>query len=238
MIEQTRDDVYYYYDSHPTEEDLMGESRPHASLIHYLVEVLTWLFREQACAIYENFNFFQTADEHEYPLAPDIAVIKGVTRGPIRSWRVGVHGPAPDVIFEIASEKTWERDLAEKPAAYSEMGVQEYYAYDPNEPSLYESRREGQQLFGWRRDPSTGLLRRLSLQPEGTLWSPHLASFLVPDGAYLRLYDRSRLLRLTEAEAEAEARRAAVRLAEAEAEKARTFAEKLRSLGIDPEQLI
>ena len=238
MIEQTRDDIYYYYDSHPTEEDLMGESRPHASLIHYLVEVLTWLFREQACAIYENFNFFQTADEHEYPLAPDIAVIKGVTRGPIRSWRVGVHGPAPDVIFEIASEKTWERDLAEKPAAYSEMGVQEYYAYDPNEPSLYESRREGQQLFGWRRDPSTGLLRRLSLQPEGTLWSPHLASFLVPDGAYLRLYDRSGLLRLTEAEAEAEARRAAVRLAEAEAEKARTFAEKLRSLGIDPEQLI
>src|SRR6266446_8175282 len=92
MVEQTRDNIDYYYDSHPTEEDLMGESRPHASLIHYLVEVLTWLFRNQACAIYENFNFFQTPDEHEYPLAPDIALIKGVTRGPIRSWRVGVHG--------------------------------------------------------------------------------------------------------------------------------------------------
>jgi Uma2 family endonuclease len=224
MIEQTRDNIDYYYDSHPTEEDLMGESRPHASLIHYLVEVLTWLFRNQACAIYENFNFFQTPDEHEYPLAPDIALIKGITQGPIRSWRVGVHGPAPHVVFEVASEKTWGRDLAEKPAAYSEMGVQEYYAYDPYEPLLFESRREGQRLFGWQRDPSTGLLRALSLRPDGTLWSPHLGSFLVPDGAYLHLYDRSGRLLLTEAEAEAE--------------KARTFAEKLRSLGVDPEQLL
>jgi hypothetical protein len=95
-------------------------------------------------------------------------------------------------------------------------------------------------------------MRALEYRPDGSLWSPRLESFLVPDGAYLRLYDRQGQLRLTEAEAEAEARRAAIRLAEAEAEarraamrlaeaeaeKARTFAEKLRSLGIDPEQLI
>jgi len=238
MIEQTRDDIDYYYDSHPTEEDLMGESWLNAELVDYLKSVVVWLFREQVCAIYKNFNFYQTTAKDEHPLAPDLAIIKGVTRGPIRSWRVGVHGPAPQVVFEIASEKTWVRDLTEKPAAYSELGVEEYYAYDPNDPPLFESRREGQQLFGWRRDPSTGLLRKLSLRSDGTLWSPRLDSFLVPYGAYLRLYDRSWQLRLTEAEAEVEARRAAMRLAEAEAEKARTFADKLHSLGIDPEQLI
>ena len=72
MIERTNNDVevvYYYYDSHPTEEDLMGESRPHRVLVAYLRQVLEWLFRHQACEIYENFNFFQTTDEHEYPLA-------------------------------------------------------------------------------------------------------------------------------------------------------------------------
>jgi regulator of protease activity HflC (stomatin/prohibitin superfamily) len=67
----------------------------------------------------------------------------------------------------------------------------------------------------------------------------------VPDGPYLRLYDRQGHLRLTQgevdryrAEAEAQARRFAERRAEAEAEKARIFAEKLRSLGMDPEQLL
>jgi hypothetical protein len=51
------------------------------------------------------------------------------------------------------------------------------------------------------------------------------------NGRYLRLFDRFGNLRLTRADAEAEARKA-------EAEKARIFAEKLRSLGIDPDQLL
>lgn len=259
MIEQTRDDVEYYYDSHPTEEDLMAESWLHAELVDYLKSVLVWLFREQVCTIYTNFNFYRTAMEDEHPLAPDVAVIKGATHGPIRSWRVGTHGPSPQVAFEIASEETWNRDLTEKPTAYNELGVQEYYAYDPNDPPLSASRRERQRLFGWQCDRSTGRLLSLSLRSDGTLWSPHLDSFLVPDGAYLRLYDSFWRLRPTEAEAEAEARGTAMRLAESEsaakrramrlaeveayradieAEKARTYAEKLRSLGIDPEQLI
>jgi Uma2 family endonuclease len=227
MIERTNNDVevvHYYYDSHPTEEDLMGESLPHAELVDYLKHVLKWLFRNQVCAIYENFNFYHTADEHEHPLAPDLAVIKGVTNRQERSWRIGVHGPAPQVVFEIASEETWKRDLQEKPAQYAAMGVQEYYAYDPYKTPLALSRRMGGRLFGWQRDGRTGQMRRLSLRSDGSLWSPHLESFLVPDTAFLRLYDSVGNLRLTKDEAEAE--------------RNRIFAEKLRSLGIDPEQLL
>ena len=262
MIERTKNDVeevYYYYDSHPTEEDLMGESRPHAALVEYLKHVLQWLFRNQACAIYENFNFFQTADEHEYPLAPDVALIKGVTQSPDISWRVGVHGPAPQVVFEIASPKTWARDLEEKPAQYAAMGVQEYYAYDPYKTPLPLSRRRGGRLFGWQLDKDTGLMQKMSPGTGGRLWSRHLDSLLVPDDSYLRLYDRHGNLRLTQgeadryraeaeaqarqaaerrAEAEAQARQAAERRAEAEAEKVRQIAEKLRALGMDPDHLI
>jgi hypothetical protein len=78
---------------------------------------------------------------------------------------------------------------------------------------------------------------------DGSLWSQELASFLLPDGQLLRLADRNRQRRLTEAEAraqqleveaaarweEAAARQAAERRAEA-------LAEKLRSLGVDPDQ--
>jgi Uma2 family endonuclease len=253
MIEHTSDEVaYYYYDSHPTEEDLMGGSRPHAALVEYLKQVLEWLFRHQACAIYEHFNFFQTSDEYEYPLAPDVALIKGVTQSPDISWRVGVHGPPPQVVFEIASPKTWARDLEEKPVEYAAMGVQEYYAYDPYKTPLPLSRRKGGRLFGWQLDKDTGLMQKMTPGPGGRLWSQHLDSLLVPDGSYLRLYDRYDNLRLTQgeadryrAEAEAQARRfaerraeAAERRAEAEAEKARIIAEKLRALGMDPEHLI
>ena len=112
MAKDIKDEVAYYYDFHPTEEDLMGETPLHSALIQYLISVLQQLFQGQQCAIYENFNCYQTPDPKEYPLAPDIAVIKGVDyRDDIRSWRVGKTGPAPHVVFEIASEETWKKDL-------------------------------------------------------------------------------------------------------------------------------
>jgi len=251
-VDQIKDEVVYYYDTHPTEEDLMGETLPHAELIDYLKNVLEWLFRAQTCAIYKNFNFFQSSDEDEYPLVPDLAIIKGVSRVAWRSWRVGIHGPAPQVVFEVASDKTWERDLEEKPGAYSAMGVQEYYAYDPYEPALPLSRRRGQRLFGWHRDRETGLLHTVPLLANGNLWSPHLESYLVPDDGFLRLYDRYNRLRLTPFEAEAQARQAEARARLAEAERAerearradaaeqraRELEEKMRAFGLDTDQLL
>jgi len=271
MAQPMRDEVLYYYDVHPTREDLMGETPPHARLVHYLMEVLAWLLREQVCAIHENFNCYQTPDEHEYPLAPDIAVIRGIPELDTPSYRVGVYGPPPQVVFEFASKETWIRDLKEKPGEYAQMGVEEYYAYDPNRPPLPSSRRRERRLFGWQRDQATGMLREVALEPAG-MWSPQLDSFLVPDGSYLRLYDRAGNRRLTQAEeaerrakiaeqqAREEARRAKIaeqqareearraKIAEQQAreeaqrakiaeQQARILAEKLRSLGIDPQDL-
>jgi hypothetical protein len=64
---------------------------------------------------------------------------------------------------------------------------------------------------------------------DGRIWSTHLDSFLVPDEKYLRLYDRFGHLRLTGFEAQT------IR-AEMEAQRANSLAEKLRKLGIDPDQ--
>ncbi len=237
------DEVAYYYDLHPTKEDLMGETAVHAALVHYLVEVLSWQFRAQRCAIHENLNFYQTRDENEYPLAPDIAVIKGMDYQPwLRSWAVEQMGAVPQVVFEIASKETWNNDLKDKPLAYARMGVKEYYAYDPNVPPL--RRGHGRRLFGWHLERERGEMRELTLSSDERLWSPHLESWLVPDRDYLRLYDNQGQRRLTKAEAEAqhaeeEAQRAEMERQRAEAaiRTARILAEKLRSLGIDPDQL-
>jgi Uma2 family endonuclease len=242
MAKQVDHKVVHYYDLHPTEEDLMGETSVHAMLVHYLVEVLTRLLQGQLCAIYENLNFYQTDEYYEYPLAPDIAVIKGVAFRHLRSWKVDQTGPAPQVVFEIASEETWKKDLREKPMRYAMMGVEEYFAYDPNEQPLLRATKR--RLFGWHLGKETAAVRELPTGPDGRVWSSHLDSFLVPAGEYLRLYDRSGQLRLTEAEAEAqraeleaEARRAEAGRAEAEARRAKMLAEKLRSLGVDPDRI-
>ena len=192
----------------------MGETSVHAALVHYLMEVLTWLFHGQVCAIYENLNFYQTSNPNEYPLAPDIAVLKEVDFRHLRSWKVGKSGSAPQVVFEIASEETWKKDLDEKPLKYAQIGVAEYFAYDPNEPALRRS--TAQRLYGWHLSKSTSKpqMQAMPLGPQGRLWSPHLNSFLAPEVELLRLYDRQGHLRLTQAENEAEARRAETRRAE------------------------
>src|SRR5690349_24935078 len=56
MARQIEDEVKYYYDSHPTEEDLMGETAFHRVLVQYLIDVLTWLFHGQLCAIHGNLK--------------------------------------------------------------------------------------------------------------------------------------------------------------------------------------
>ena len=198
----------------------MGETSFHADLVRYLMEVLTWMFQGQFYAIYENLNFYRTTDPKEYPIAPDIAIIKGIQQRPARSWRIGKSGPAPQVAFEIASEETWRKDLTEKPGKYAEIGVQEYYAYDPLEPPL--PRSGNRRLFGWQLNQQT--MQAMTPDEKGALWSPYLDSWLVPDGAMLRLYDRAGQLRLTHAEDEAR--------------RSLAMAEKLRSLGINPDQLI
>ncbi len=235
MAKEIPHEVAYYYDSHPTEEDLMGEAIEHHDLVSYLEQVLKWLFHGQVCGIYANLNFYQTTDYWESPLAPDIVVIKGVSVRSGRSWRVGQTGPAPQVVFEIASEKTWWKDLKEKPLAYGLMGVKEYIAYDPNEPMLPES--GSRRLWGWQRGKGRGPLQTMVQGPAGRLWSPYLESNLVPDGQYLRLYDSQWQRRLTEAEAKDKQAREEAEARRAEARRAEMLAEKLRSLGIDPDQL-
>ena len=73
---------------------------------------------------------------------------------------------------------------------------------------------------------------------DGSLWSQHLESRLVPDGYKLRLYDNLNQMRLTGAE---EMSRQADELHQRRISNQRriqVFSEKLRSLGIDPDELI
>src|SRR5438132_10614740 len=101
MQEPIDEKVQDYGDFFPFfEEEDMPETIPHAQLIRYLVDVLKWLFHGQVCSICENFAFFPPAEHPGPPVAPDIALIKGVPLEPLSSWQIGLSGPAPQVVFE------------------------------------------------------------------------------------------------------------------------------------------
>ena len=250
-VTSTTPEIRFYYDTHPTEEDLMGDNALQGRLSRYLENVLVWLLRDQKCEVMRNFNVYSSRQgPGEEPLAPDVMVLKGYSlpedpdRWP-KSWSPSVPGWVPPaIVFEIASEGTWEKDVDKKPARYSEMGAREYVYYDARPLSEIPLRRqEGYRSFRMWKNVD-GVAYEQELDSRGWFWSEELDSWLVPDGAALRLYDQMGERRLTEAEArtmEAEAHRAEAEAQRAEAEAERKARErawaKLRELGIDPGNL-
>ena len=66
-----------------------------------------------------------------------------------------MEGKAPDVIFEITSKKTRREDLHAKRALYEELGVREYFLFDPLDEYL-KPRLQGFRLSGGRLQPLPG----------------------------------------------------------------------------------
>jgi Uma2 family endonuclease len=183
--------------------DDMPESQPQIDLYDYVSDVLKYQYISEQCFITGNLAIYPP-DDKTYPfryIAPDVAVFKGVTltereRSRLNSWRMVLKNrPAPDVVFEIASEDTWQQDLDPKPENYRLLGVKEYFACDPQ--SYWPNHPTG--LRGWRYP--NGNIEEIQPDEHGRLWSNELDSWLVMEGLYLRFYDRDGNLRLTKAEA-------------------------------------
>ena len=218
-------EAFHYYDTHPTNEDLVGESAAQYQLIFYLLKVLKWLYQAEGWFVVSNLNIYRERRHNEYPLAPDVALFKGVgvpdaADRQLRSWRLyEPNRPAPQVVFEISSQETWREDLEHKPASYATLGVREYYAYEPNDPPYWP--KGDRRLQGWWLE--SGVMTKQLADARGWIWSAELDSWLVADGALLRLYDHDGRMRMTKGEAQ-------------RAAKAATWA-GLRELGIDPRNL-
>jgi len=221
-----------YYDSHQSEleEEELGQSRSHFFAIRYLLLVLEWLFesRGQKVGIVSDINFYQTANKKETPKQPDIAVVDGLEvvpeseEDPRPSYYVGADGPPPRVVFEIASQDTWQADLEEKPVIYARMGVKEYFVFDP-QPGLGVWTREWrtkERLVGWRLQ-ADGSYEEQAKDEQGRIWSEELESWLLVRGKRLRLYSGERELRVEKAEAEQQRAEGERRNAEAERRNAR-----------------
>jgi Uma2 family endonuclease len=70
-------------------------------------------------------------------LGPDVYVVLDVPDRERRSWVIWEEGKAPDVVIEILSPTTAERDRGEKKRIYQDnIGVREYFWFDPDTGEL------------------------------------------------------------------------------------------------------
>ncbi|MFB2922821.1 MULTISPECIES: Uma2 family endonuclease [Aerosakkonema] len=163
-------------------------------------------------------------------IAPDAMVVFGRPkgdRGSYKQWEE--NNISPQVVFEILSPGNRLKEMTRKHLFYQQYGVEEYYIYDPDEVELTGLIRSGDRLAeieainGW-------ISPRLGIKFE--LKSDTLEIFR-PDGQ--RFLTSVELDRLREQERQ----RAEDAIAQLETANQRyqDLIERLRSKGIDPEQL-
>jgi Uma2 family endonuclease len=125
-------------DELPCEDDIPMESERHKLQMELLLETLQpWLAqRGEGYAGGNMFLYFSLAQTRgQYFRGPDVFVALGVPRGERKSWVVWEEGKAPDVIIELLSDSTRDRDKTLKKQVYREqLRIPEYYWYDPFNP--------------------------------------------------------------------------------------------------------
>jgi Uma2 family endonuclease len=165
-----------------THEDDMGETTIHYKLISYLFNALDLFFEQHADVfIAANLNFYYDPDDPKKYYVPDIIIAFGISNHDRKTYKLWEEKLFPQVIFEVASESTWKKDISDKVEDYERLGAEEYYILDPE--NLYLPLP----LMAYRRD-ETGRLRLVMTENHRVL-SPLLRLEIVWTEGRFRLFD-------------------------------------------------
>ena len=196
----------------------MAETDLHRDQMVYLLDALKEYFRDdpQVYVTGNIFLYYRDEAQARQSVSPDVFVVRGVAKHERRIYNLDKELHAPQVVIELTSASTKVEDFVTKRYIYRNLGVSEYYLFDPYSEILEQPNFRGFRLEGGDYVPMVG--SRLSSQVLGL-------EMRVEDG-FLRLYDPKtgeRLLNHDEAQA---ARRKAQAEARAAESKARSAAKK------------
>lgn len=106
----------------------------------YLINVLdTYFAQQQDVYVSGDLLIYYVEGDKRFSVAPDVFVVFGIEKKLRRNYLLWKEGKAPDVVIEIASPTTYKRDEQEKPDLYRDLGVREYFQYDPVGEYLFPS---------------------------------------------------------------------------------------------------
>ena len=78
-----------------------------------------------------NLLLYYQEDGRSKVVPPDLMVVFGASKRIRSSYFLWQEPKAPDFVLEIASESTYRTDEGEKHHTYADLGVMEYWQYDP-----------------------------------------------------------------------------------------------------------
>ena len=206
----------------------MAENDAQRNAIMYGIGALSRHFRDRRDVyVSGDLLIYYEEGNPRVSIAPDVFVVFDVEDRERPNYKLWEERHAPAFVLEVASPSTWRDDLGRKRSVYAQLGVREYWQYDPTGEHL-PARLQGERLTpsGYVRQPVlTGLDGTLTLRSE-TLGLELRAApgremrFRDPATGDLRSHAEEAEGRLAEAEgrrAEAAARQAAeTRAADAE----------------------
>jgi len=163
----------------------MGESTIHALTLGILFYGLKLHFaRRKNIQVFTNLNLHYSADDPLLYVSPDLMIVQSARRfaDNMASYRVGRDGPAPRLVAEVLSSRTWqEGDMSNKPLVYSDLGVEEYTVVDVTSVMLPQKlvllRRQSKGTWLDEQDADGGLTSRFGFR------------LLVDDDGHLRVGD-------------------------------------------------
>ncbi|MDE0420988.1 MAG: Uma2 family endonuclease [Gammaproteobacteria bacterium] len=138
------DDGYPFKDSARVESTRHFDARAH--LVH--VVRVRYAERKDVFAAADMGLYFERGNRRAL-VVPDGMVVFGIDNHPDLSYKLWEHLKAPDLVLEVLSKYTWRKDVYDKPALYHDLGVREYWLFDPKG----RRRDGGGALEGWRRTP-------------------------------------------------------------------------------------
>jgi Uma2 family endonuclease len=179
----------------------MGETDLHIDWIVRIRDILRWRYRGQRVYVASNLLLYYEEGMPYRFVVPDGFVVLDCDPGRRRVYKLWQEGKAPDVVFEVTSRGSKREDETRKPQTYAEIGVREYFIYDPSAEYLTPP------LQGFHR--AEGRYQRVPSAEDGSLACEPLGLRLSLKGRKLIFSDlETGEIQPTEAEAERAARKA------------------------------
>jgi Putative restriction endonuclease len=129
MVSQLSHPTSIFYPSEDGEP--LAETYDHLYAILTTLEVLKqFLTGIQATVLSDQFLYY-IEGRPTARVAPDVMVIFDVAPGGRDNYKIWEEGQVPAVIFEMTSKGTEDHDKTFKKTLYEQLGVQEYWLFDP-----------------------------------------------------------------------------------------------------------
>lgn len=159
----------------------MAETDVHRNLLADLVFTLDNHFRNDPDVyVSGNLLVYYVEGNPAKCFAPDVFIVRGVPKGQRRIYKLWEEGVAPQMVIELTSRKTWREDLQTKWELSRELGVQEYFIFDPEYDYLDDP------LVGYRLEDGKYVMLEIK---DHHIQSEVLGLELVDTGETLRLFD-------------------------------------------------